>query len=48
MVQIPGIEDDFTEAVCDGLARQFAPALDEAGVPIAGIYRTSVIYMMDR
>jgi hypothetical protein len=48
VVQIPGIEDDFTEAVCDGLARQFAPALDERGMPVAGIYRTSVIYMLAR
>jgi hypothetical protein len=46
VVQIPGIEDAFREAVCDNLARTFAPALDEAGRPVASIYRTSVVYMI--
>jgi hypothetical protein len=48
VVQVPGIERAFSQAVCDNLARKFAPALDEAGNPVAGIYRTSVIYMIGR
>jgi len=46
VVQVPNIESAFSQAVCDGLTGRFDPALDEAGNPVAGIYRTSVIYQM--
>jgi hypothetical protein len=46
VVQVPNIESAFSRAVCDNLAGRFEPALDEAGNPVAGMYRTSVIYSM--
>jgi hypothetical protein len=46
VVQVPQIESAFSRAVCENLAGRFDPALDEAGNPVAGLCRTSVIYSM--
>lgn len=35
---------DFLDAVCKGLRRDFDPALDENGRPVASIFRTAVLY----
>lgn len=48
VVQVTNVEPEFTDAVCDGLARKFAPALDETGQPTPSIYQTSVIYLAHR
>lgn len=48
VVQVPNIEDDFTRAVCNGLAHKFEPALDVAGQPTASLYQTSVVYLRSR
>lgn len=47
VVQSEGIDEEFTDAVCDGLARGYEPALDAGGKPVASVYPTSVIYMLD-
>jgi hypothetical protein len=42
-----GVDEAFTTAVCRGLAREFEPALDRQGNPVAAIFHTSVIFLMD-
>lgn len=42
--QTSGPPKDFLDAVCEGLHRDFDPALDENGQPVASIFRTSVLY----
>ena len=44
-VQIEGIDESFTDAVCNNLARGYEPARDANGDPVASVYPTSVIYM---
>ena len=46
VVQSEGIDEAFTDAVCDGLARGYEPALDAHGSPVASVFPTSVIYLM--
>lgn len=46
VVQLEGVEGVFKDAVCDGLAKGFEPALDRAGTPVASIYQTSVVYLI--
>lgn len=46
VVQSEGIEEAFTDAVCDGLARGYEPALDVDGNPVASVFPTSVIYLI--
>lgn len=45
VVQVVSVEEVFREAVCSGLARKFAPALDEGGQPTASVYQATVIYI---
>jgi hypothetical protein len=47
VVQTEGVDEAFTTAVCRGLAREFEPALDRQGNPVAAIFHTSVIFLMD-
>jgi hypothetical protein len=47
VVQSEGIDEAFTDAVCDGLARGYEPALDAQGSPVASVFRTSVIYTLN-
>jgi hypothetical protein len=46
VVQSEGIEESFRDAVCDGLARGYEPALDASGNPVASVFPTSVVYMV--
>jgi hypothetical protein len=46
VVQIEGIDEEFQDAVCDGLAHGYEPALDADGKPVASIYQTSVYYLI--
>lgn len=48
IVQIAKVDDEFKQTVCSSLARQFEPALDEAGQPVASVYQTSVIFVNGR
>jgi hypothetical protein len=47
VVQSEGIDEAFTDAVCDGLARGYEPARDAAGRPVASVYSTSVFYLTE-
>ena len=47
VVQSGGIENSFADAVCDGLARGYEPALDADGNPVASVFPTSVVYTME-
>jgi hypothetical protein len=47
VVQSEGIEESFADAVCDGLARGYEPALDANGNPVASVFPTSVVYMLE-
>lgn len=44
VVQIPSVDPVFQEAVCDGFAKRFSPALDKDGRPVASVFQASVIY----
>jgi len=46
VVQVDSVEDAFERAVCDGLTGAYQPALDSRGAPVASVYRTSVIYII--
>lgn len=47
VVQSEGIDKAFTDAVCDGLARGYEPALDADGNPVPSVYPTSVFFLID-
>lgn len=47
VVQAEVIDEEFKDAVCDGLAKGYEPALDAQGNPVASVYHTSVIYMLN-
>lgn len=47
VVQLDSVEEAFEEAVCDGLAREFEPALDAQGNPVASVFQTDVIYRLN-
>jgi hypothetical protein len=47
VVQSAGIDEAFRDAVCDGLAKGYEPARDAGGNPVASVFSTSVIYMLD-
>lgn len=47
VVQVEEIGEAFKEAVCRGLARGYEPALDREGMPVASVYGTSVLYLVN-
>lgn len=47
VIQLDQIDEDFKDAVCDGLERGFEPALDSEGRPVPSIARTSVFYLVN-
>jgi hypothetical protein len=44
-VQIPNINKEFAETICNGLARRFEPARDKDGHPVASVFGTSVTFL---
>jgi len=47
IVQVDQLDTKFKQAVCDGLASKFEPALDAKGQPTNSIETTSVIYRIN-
>jgi hypothetical protein len=41
VMQVPGLDDSFKATICDSL-RQFQPALDAAGKPVASVFASDV------
>ena len=48
VVQVANVEEVFREAVCNGLARKFSPALDESGKATPSVYQATVVYIAGR
>lgn len=48
VIQEAGIDEQFADATCDGLMRQYQPALDASGAPIESAFLTAVIYQVAR
>jgi hypothetical protein len=48
VVQAEGVDKLFSDAVCDNLQGKFRPALDSNGNPVASMYHTSVVYLVNR
>ena len=46
VVQTPSVEKAFQDAVCNGLAKTYDPALDRDGNPVASVFVTAVVYQI--
>lgn len=46
VVQASNVEPQFEQAVCDGLADGFEPAIDQSGNAVTALFQTSVVYIV--
>ena len=46
-VQVQSVDAAFKEAVCAGMARGFEPALDSDGRPVAAMFQTAVLFLVN-
>jgi hypothetical protein len=46
VVQVESVQEEFKDAVCDGLKSRYDPALDATGNPVASVYHSAVIYLI--